>query len=39
MSGLSIHPEGVDFEPERDISDLSGRNILITGGRLNLLFR
>lgn len=34
MSGLSIHPEGVKFEPERDIPDLTGKNILVTGGRL-----
>jgi hypothetical protein len=37
MSGLSIHPEGVKFEPERDIPDLTGRNILVTGGRLYAL--
>src|SRR4051794_31407401 len=37
MSGLSIHPEGVKFEPERDIPDLTGRNILVTGGRFYAL--
>jgi hypothetical protein len=37
MSGLSIHADGVDFQPERNIPDLSGRNILITGGGLDLL--
>lgn len=37
MSGLSIHPEGVKFDSERDIPDLTGRNILVTGGISDIL--
>ena len=32
MSGLAFHPDGVKFNPDIDIPDLSGKVILVTGG-------
>ncbi|KAH6696970.1 oxidoreductase [Plectosphaerella plurivora] len=32
MSGLAIHPQGVQFKPDEDIPDLTGKIILVTGG-------
>lgn len=34
MSGLAINPNGVQFKPDTDIPDLSGKVILVTGGEL-----
>lgn len=32
MSGLAINPKGVQFNPNSDIPDLTGKIILVTGG-------
>ena len=32
MSGLAINPKGVQFNPDSDIPDLTGKIILVTGG-------
>lgn len=34
MSGLAINPNGVQFNADSDISDLTGKIILVTGGTL-----
>ena len=36
MSGLAINPKGVQFDPDTDISALTGKNIFVTGGELDL---
>ena len=32
MSGLAVNRNGVQFNPDRDIPDLAGKSILVTGG-------